>query len=113
MFSSGLYDRIASELTKLGQPFGILMSIGSCWFFGFVLLIVIAACINPDLSSVIESPLGQPMAQASGSLNLAALHELIVHPDLLRRSRQARSPRHDVPSHDRPIPHGSLHPRSS
>ena len=53
------------------------------------------------------------MAQASGPLNLVALHELIVHLDLLRRSRQARNPRHDVPSHDRPIPHGSLHPRSS
>lgn len=65
-FSSGRHDRIASKLTKLGQPFGILMSIGSCWFFGFIILIVIAACINPDLSSVIQSPFGQPMAQASG-----------------------------------------------
>ena len=42
---------------------GILMSIGSCWLFGFVLLIVIAACINPDLTSVVDSEFGQPMAQ--------------------------------------------------
>lgn len=59
------------------------MSIGSCWFFGFILLIVIAACINPDLSSVIQSPFGQPMAQASSPLNSVALFELIVNPDLL------------------------------
>ncbi|KAL2038930.1 hypothetical protein N7G274_008270 [Stereocaulon virgatum] len=52
----------ASNATK-AVPFGILMSIGSCWFFGFILVIVIAACINPDLSSVLGSPLGQPMAQ--------------------------------------------------
>ncbi len=89
------------------------MSIGSCWFFGVILLIVIAACINPDLTSIIQSPFGQPMAQASGALNSVALFELIVHPDLLRRSRQAWSPGHDVATHDCPIPHGSLHPRSS
>lgn len=59
------------------------MAIGSSWLFGFILLIVIAACINPDLTSVIQSPFGQPMAQASGPLNSVALFELIVHPDLL------------------------------
>ena len=52
-------------LTCCGQPFGILMSIGSCWFFGFIIVIVLAACINPDLSAVTESKFGQPMAQAS------------------------------------------------
>jgi amino acid transporter len=44
-------------------PYGIMMSIGSCWILGFIIMIVLAACINPDLSSVIESPFGQPMAQ--------------------------------------------------
>lgn len=39
------------------------MSIGSCWFFGFIIVIVLAATINPDLSSVTESKFGQPMAQ--------------------------------------------------
>jgi amino acid transporter len=52
----------ASNATK-AVPFGILMSIGSCWFFGFIICIVIAACINPDIESVLGSPLGQPMAQ--------------------------------------------------
>jgi len=39
------------------------MSIGSCWFFGFIIVIVLAATINPDLSSVTGSKFGQPMAQ--------------------------------------------------
>lgn len=46
-------------------PFGILMSIVACWFFGFILVVVIAACISPNLDSVLKSPFGQPMAQVS------------------------------------------------
>lgn len=46
------------------------MSIGSCWFFGFIIVIVLAACINPDLTSVTGSKFGQPMAQASQPLVL-------------------------------------------
>ncbi|PQE30826.1 gaba permease protein [Rutstroemia sp. NJR-2017a WRK4] len=44
-------------------PYGIMMSIGSCWILGFIIMIVLAACINPDLSSVLDSSFGQPMAQ--------------------------------------------------
>ncbi|KAH6662047.1 gaba permease [Halenospora varia] len=44
-------------------PYGILMSIGSCWVLGFIIMIVIASCINPDLESVLGSSFGQPMAQ--------------------------------------------------
>ncbi|TVY75820.1 GABA-specific permease [Lachnellula suecica] len=44
-------------------PYGIMMSIGSCWILGFIIMIVIAACINPDLDAVLSSPFGQPMAQ--------------------------------------------------
>ncbi|KAF8852253.1 gaba permease [Acephala macrosclerotiorum] len=44
-------------------PYGIMMSIGSCWILGFIIMIVIAACINPDLESVLGSSFGQPMAQ--------------------------------------------------
>ena len=35
-------------------PYGILMSIGSCWIFGFVIMVVISLCINPDLESIRE-----------------------------------------------------------
>ncbi len=44
-------------------PYGILMSSGLSWVIGFSILVVIAACINPDLESVLKSPFGQPMAQ--------------------------------------------------
>ena len=61
-------------------PYGILMSIGSCWIFGWILLIVIAACMNPDYEAVLESPFGQPMAQIyydalgkNGALGLMSL----------------------------------------
>ncbi|KAA6412038.1 MAG: gaba permease [Lasallia pustulata] len=52
----------AANATK-AVPYGILMSIGSCWLFGFIIMIVLAACINPDLESVLGSSFGQPMAQ--------------------------------------------------
>lgn len=44
-------------------PYGILMSIGSCWFFGFIITIVLASCMTTDLESLLASPFGQPMAQ--------------------------------------------------
>ncbi|KAI4201145.1 MAG: hypothetical protein LQ350_003460 [Teloschistes chrysophthalmus] len=44
-------------------PVGIIASSASCWLFGFILMIVIAATINPDLESVTGSKFGQPMAQ--------------------------------------------------
>lgn len=44
-------------------PYGILMSIGSCWLFGFIIVIVIAACMSTDLEALLTTPFGQPMAQ--------------------------------------------------
>ncbi|KAL5451702.1 hypothetical protein PMIN06_006198 [Paraphaeosphaeria minitans] len=52
----------ASNATK-AVPYGILMSIGSCWFFGWIVCIVLAACMTRDTSTLLESPFGQPMAQ--------------------------------------------------
>ncbi|KAI9754802.1 MAG: hypothetical protein M4579_004527 [Chaenotheca gracillima] len=52
----------AANATK-AVPYGILMSIGSCWLFGFIINIVLAACINPDLSAVSPGSFGQPLAQ--------------------------------------------------
>jgi amino acid transporter len=52
----------AANATK-AVPYGIIMSIGSCWFFGFICLIVIAACMSTDVESLLSSPFGQPMAQ--------------------------------------------------
>ena len=44
-------------------PYGILMSISSCWLFGWIIVIVLAACMTPDIASLLTSPSGQPMAQ--------------------------------------------------
>jgi hypothetical protein len=44
-------------------PYGILMSIGSCWLFGWIIVIVMAACMSTDLESLLATPFGQPMAQ--------------------------------------------------
>ena len=52
----------AANATK-AVPYGILMSIGSCWLFGFILVIVIAACMDTNLENILSSPFGQPMAQ--------------------------------------------------
>jgi amino acid transporter len=52
----------AANATK-AVPYGILMSIGSCWLFGWICCIVIAACMNPDPETLLGSAYGQPMAQ--------------------------------------------------
>jgi len=44
-------------------PYGILMAIGSCWGLGFILLIVIAACMDQNADNILGSAFGQPMAQ--------------------------------------------------
>ncbi|OCL12874.1 gaba permease [Glonium stellatum] len=70
----------AANATK-AVPYGILMSIGSCWLFGFIICIVIAACINPDIESLLGSKFGQPMAQiyydAIGKKGALALMSLL------------------------------------
>ncbi|GME31904.1 Amino acid/polyamine transporter I [Neofusicoccum parvum] len=52
----------AANATK-AVPYGILMSIGSCWLFGWIICIVLAACMSTDLESLVGSAYGQPMAQ--------------------------------------------------
>ena len=69
----------ASNATR-AVPYGILMAIGSCWFFGFILMIVITACMSADFHSILFSKFGQPMAQIyydaigkSGAIGLMTL----------------------------------------
>lgn len=94
-------------------PFGILLSIGSCWFFGFIIVIVLAATINPDLDSVLSSPFGQPMAQVRlASPNHHPSSLLPDHKsDILRRLRETRHAGPHVPSLHCSIPHGALNNR--
>lgn len=69
----------ASNATR-AVPWGILMSIGSCWLFGWVLCIVIAACMDTNPENILGSAYGQPMAQIyydslgkNGALGMMAL----------------------------------------
>ncbi|KAK5164463.1 GABA-specific high-affinity permease [Saxophila tyrrhenica] len=69
----------AANATK-AVPYGILMSIGSCWLFGWIIVIVLAACMSPDLESLTGTKFGQPMAQIyydaigkSGAIGLMTL----------------------------------------
>jgi len=47
----------------IAVPYGIVFSIGSCWLFGFICVIVIAACMDTNLTNALGSSFGQPMAQ--------------------------------------------------
>jgi amino acid transporter len=56
---------MSEEATNAAKavPYGIVMSIGMCWLFGFIIVIVIAAVITKDYESILGSSFGQPMAQ--------------------------------------------------
>jgi hypothetical protein len=66
-------------------PRGIIGAIGASWLLGFLVLIVISACMNPDIEAVLSSPFGQPMAQVSALQQICKFYELTIL-DLLRRS---------------------------
>ncbi|ODQ57851.1 hypothetical protein WICANDRAFT_85051 [Wickerhamomyces anomalus NRRL Y-366-8] len=52
----------ATDPTK-AVPIGICMSIGVCVVIGFIINIVIAACMIPDIDAILNSSTGQPLAQ--------------------------------------------------
>ncbi len=62
-FDSAVHMSEEAANAKKAVPYGIILSIGTCWVLGFIIMIVIAACINPDLNAVATSSFGQPMAQ--------------------------------------------------
>ncbi|KAI9807069.1 MAG: hypothetical protein M1825_005786 [Sarcosagium campestre] len=62
-FDSCVHMSEEAANATIAVPYGILMAIGSCWILGFILMIVISACVNPDLQTIMDSKFGQPMAQ--------------------------------------------------
>ena len=62
-FDSCVHMSEEAANATIAVPYGILFSIGSCWLLGFIVMIIITACIDKDLSSVRNTPFGQPMAQ--------------------------------------------------
>jgi amino acid transporter len=68
MWTIGGFDscvHISEEAANAAKavPYGIMMSIASCWILGFIILIVIAACMDQNLENLTGSAFGQPMAQ--------------------------------------------------
>lgn len=75
IWAVGAFDscvHMSEEAANAGRavPYGILMAVGLCWALGFILVIVIAGCMNPDLDSILHSPFGQPMAQVCEATKL-------------------------------------------
>ncbi|SCU89881.1 LADA_0F00298g1_1 [Lachancea dasiensis] len=52
----------AKNATK-AVPIGIIGSISVCWALGFFICIAIAACMGPDVASILGSSTGSPIAQ--------------------------------------------------
>lgn len=62
-FDSCLHMSEEAKNPTRSVPFGIISSITVCWILGFLILIVINACITTDIQSIISTELGQPLAQ--------------------------------------------------
>ncbi|ODQ67770.1 amino acid transporter [Nadsonia fulvescens var. elongata DSM 6958] len=62
-FDSCVHMAEEASNAAVAVPLGIISSIGMCGILGFICLIVISATITPELSSVINTSFGQPMAQ--------------------------------------------------
>lgn len=62
-FDSCVHMSEEAANAAIAVPYGIMMSIAACWILGFIILIVIAACMDQNLTNLTESAFGQPMAQ--------------------------------------------------
>ncbi|CDO95218.1 unnamed protein product [Kluyveromyces dobzhanskii CBS 2104] len=62
-FDSCIHMSEEAKNATASVPFGIIGSITICWFLGFLICIVIAACSSKDIAGILGSEFGQPMAQ--------------------------------------------------
>lgn len=62
-FDSCVHMSEEASNAPVAVPFGIIASIVSCSFFGFILNAVIAATMSTDIAATLGSATGQPMAQ--------------------------------------------------
>ncbi|QEU61679.1 hypothetical protein KDRO_E05580 [Kluyveromyces lactis] len=68
IWTIGAYDsclHMAEEAkdARRAVPIGIVASISSCWILGWLICIVILACMNPDVNAIVNSPYGQGITQ--------------------------------------------------
>lgn len=68
IWTIGAYDsclHMAEEAKNAvhAVPVGIVASISSCWILGWLICIVILACMNPDVDAIVNSAYGQGITQ--------------------------------------------------
>lgn len=62
-FDSCLHMSEEAKNATASVPFGIIGSISVCWFLGFFICIVIAACSSQDVAALVNTKFHQPLAQ--------------------------------------------------
>lgn len=62
-FDSCVHMAEEASNAAVAVPFGIIGSISMCGILGFIIMAIIAACMNPDIGATLDSSTGQPMAQ--------------------------------------------------
>lgn len=62
-FDSCVHMAEEASNASVAVPFGIIGSISMCGLLGFIVLAIIAACMNPDVTATLTTSTGQPMAQ--------------------------------------------------
>jgi amino acid transporter len=62
-FDSCVHMSEEAKNATYGVPIGICGSISVCGLLGWIIIIVINACINPNIEEVISTPTGFPIAQ--------------------------------------------------
>ncbi|RAO67692.1 uncharacterized protein BHQ10_003704 [Talaromyces amestolkiae] len=89
IWTIGAFDscvHMSEEATHAARavPLGIILSIGLCGILGFLSLAVIAACMDQNITNVLGSAFGQPMAQIyydslgkSGALGFMAVVAIV------------------------------------
>ena len=62
-FDSCVHQSEEAKDAKRSVPIGIIGSISVCWVLGWLVLICLMACVDPDLNKVINNPYGFALAQ--------------------------------------------------
>ncbi|KAG7846930.1 hypothetical protein KL941_002723 [Ogataea angusta] len=62
-FDSCVHMSEEAKNASHGVPIGIIGSVSACFILGFFICIVIASCMGPDVTAILDSKFGSPIAQ--------------------------------------------------
>ncbi|AEY94943.1 FABL116Cp [Eremothecium gossypii FDAG1] len=62
-FDSTVHMSEEAKNATRSVPIGILSSISTCWALGFAIVVVIAACMGPDIDAILNGEFNHPLAQ--------------------------------------------------